>query len=114
VSELSSVRAALHELAEPRPVGDFVKQAIARAARLAGLSYTRCFDLWYGKARRIEEDEQERIAEAVMKKRSVEAKNEIHALRLTIERHEILIRRALQDIDRIGLAHDRAKSGDSH
>lgn len=55
---------ALRRLAEPRPVGDRVKAAIGRAARKAGLSYWRTFDLWYAKAHRIDAVEVERIRAA--------------------------------------------------
>lgn len=54
----------LRALAEPRPVGDKVKGAIGRAARAAGLSYWRAFDLWYGKARRIDASELQSIRAA--------------------------------------------------
>lgn len=37
--------------------GGSVKERISRAARRAGLSYWRTFDLWYGKARRIDAHE---------------------------------------------------------
>lgn len=47
----------LRLLAEPAPAGDRVKRAIARAAWHAGLTYWRAYDIWYGKARRIDADE---------------------------------------------------------
>ena len=57
---MTDARAALHELAEPWSRGDRVKVAIDRAARRAGLAYWRAFDIWYGKARRIEPHETRR------------------------------------------------------
>jgi hypothetical protein len=56
--------AALRQLAEPRPGGDRIKCAIARAARRAGLSYWRAYDLWYGRARRVDATEAEKIKAA--------------------------------------------------
>lgn len=79
---------ALQELAEPRPGGDLVKRAIERAARVTGLTYTRAWDIWYGKARRIDADEAERIADALQKKREEEARNEIHDLRTRLLKME--------------------------
>ena len=49
--------AALRELSEPWSRGDRVKAAIQRAARRADLAYWRAFNIWYGKARRIEPHE---------------------------------------------------------
>lgn len=79
---------ALKELAEPRPVGDLVKAAIGRAARITGLTYTRAFDVWYGKARRIDADEAHRIEQALQTKREEEARNEIHDLRTRLLKME--------------------------
>lgn len=79
---------ALRELAEPRPGGDLVKRAIDRAARSAGLTYTRAFDVWYGKARRIEAHEAQQIEEALQSKREEEARNELHDLRTRLLKME--------------------------
>lgn len=72
---------ALRELAEPRPSGDLVKRAIDRAARAVGLDYWRAFDIWYGKARRIDAHEAERIADALQMKREEDARNDLQDLR---------------------------------
>lgn len=48
----------------PARDGDRIKARIARAARAAGLTYWRAFDLWYRKARRIEAAEIEAIRAA--------------------------------------------------
>jgi len=79
---------ALKELAEPRPVGDLVKAAIGRAARITGLSYTRAFDVWYGKARRIDAHEANRIEQALQNKREEEARNELQDLRMRLLKME--------------------------
>lgn len=79
---------ALKELAEPSTRGDRVKAAIARAARLSGLSYWRTSDLWYRKARRVEDFEIDAINEALARKRAEEARNELSELRLRLERLE--------------------------
>lgn len=54
----------LRRLAEPIPAGDRVKRQIERAARACGLMYSRAFDLWYRKARRIDAAEIEAIRAA--------------------------------------------------
>jgi len=72
---------ALRELSEPWPSGERVKAAIARAAKLSGLSYWRCFDIWYRKARSVETFEITAIADALERKRELEARNELAELR---------------------------------
>lgn len=81
----------LRELSEPWPSGGRVKAAIDRAARRAGLSYWRAFDIWYGKARRIEDFERVQIAEAVETKRKEAARNELHELKTRLARLESLL-----------------------
>lgn len=78
----------LKELAEPRPSGDYVKRAIERAAHASGLHYWRAFDIWYGKARRIDAHEAEAITAALEKKREEEAQNELHDLRTRLLKME--------------------------
>ncbi|MBB6306252.1 hypothetical protein [Xanthobacter tagetidis] len=48
----------LRQVAGP---GGSVKERIVRAARRTGFSYWRTFDLWYGKARRIDGHEVEAV-----------------------------------------------------
>jgi hypothetical protein len=78
----------LHELADPRPAGEPVKTAIQRASRLCRLPYWRCFDIWYLKARRVEPEETTAIADALERKRELEAKNELAELRRRLSRLE--------------------------
>jgi hypothetical protein len=78
-------------LAGPRAAGDPVKAAIHRAARQAGLSYWRAFDIWYGKARRIEHFEEMQIEQALRKRRKVVAHNELSELKARIARLENLL-----------------------
>lgn len=84
----NSVIECLKELAAPYPPGDKTKAAIDRAARKCGLPYWRTFDLWYGKARRVESYERDAIADALAAKRELEAKNELHELRTRLARLE--------------------------
>lgn len=78
----------LRELSEPAPYGDKVKRAIDRAAHAAGLSYWRAFDLWYRKARRVEDFEIFQLNEALRIKRERAAANELHDLKTRIARLE--------------------------
>ena len=109
---MSDPAAALRELSLPWIAGDKVKAQIARAAKSAGLSYWRAFDIWYGKARRIPESERRRIAEAVEHKRKQAARNEMHELRLRVARIEVLLERALAHLDRSSPSQDRKKDRD--
>ena len=88
---MTAEQAALRELAEPWFGGERVKRAIDRAARRAGLSYWRAFDIWYGKARRIEQFEYDAIADALDKKRKEALRNELHELRTRLARLESLL-----------------------
>jgi hypothetical protein len=83
--------AALKTLSEPWERGDKIKRAIERSAHLAGLSYSRCFEIWYGRARRIEPEEVARISEALEQKNRLEARNELSELRLRLARLESLL-----------------------
>lgn len=101
---MTEAQAMLRALAEPWPPGDRVKAAIARAARLAGLTYWRAFDIWYGKARRVESAEQAQIAEALDRRRKEAARHELHELRVRIERLEALLAMADPDVRSAGSA----------
>lgn len=81
----------LKELAEPSTRGDRVKTAIERASRLSGLSYWRTFDLWYRKARKVEDFEIDAINEALAKKRAEETRNELQELRIRLARLESIL-----------------------
>ena len=97
---MTDAAAALRELSEPWSRGDRVKAAIDRAARRSGLSYWRAFDIWYGKARRIEQVERTRIAEALEHKRNEATRNELHELRLRLVRLEAILARSDPDFHR--------------
>lgn len=71
----------LRELSLPRPPGEYVKRAIERASLLARLDYWRGFDIWYRKARRVEEYELDQIREALRIKNEKAARNELHELK---------------------------------
>ncbi len=99
---------ALKELAGPRGPGE-LKRAIERAARLSGLAYWRCFDIWYGKARRIELDEINAITDALQAKREKDAANELHDLKTRLARLEQRLAQTDADfhrpaIDAVGLS----------
>lgn len=88
---------ALRELSEPRQRGEKLPSIITRTARLAGLSYSRCYEIYYGRARRIEPAEQSRISEALKTKNARDARNELAELRLRLNRLETLL--VLSDAD---------------
>lgn len=81
----------LRELSEPWPSGERVESAIDRAAKLAGLSYWRAFDIWYRKARRVEDYETARITEALQQKTRLDTRNELSELRLRLARLESVL-----------------------
>lgn len=79
---------ALREIAGHTPGYGYTKQALGEAARRTGLSQSRTFDLWYGKARRVEQYELDAINDALNKKRREVERNELHDLQLRIARLE--------------------------
>jgi hypothetical protein len=81
-------RVALRELVKPISFGEKAKSVIGRAAKCAGFSYSRAFEIWYGRARRIEEFETEALKEALEKRRREIARNEFHELKIRMARLE--------------------------
>ena len=82
---------ALRELAEPKPQGDRMKRAIGRAGKACGLDYWRAFDIWYRKARRIDDFEAAQINEAIRIKREKAVINEYQELRTRLAKLESLL-----------------------
>lgn len=90
----------LRELSEPRPRGEKMHDTIERTRRLAGLSHSRCFEIWYGRARRIEPAEIARISEALEYKNRLDARNELSELRLRLARLENILLQTDADFHR--------------
>ena len=111
-NKLGSPADGLKELAD-RKAGEPIKTAVDRAAHRCGLSYWRAFDIWYGKARRIEESERASIAEALVQYRRKDIRNEVHELRLRLAAIEA--RLAAQDttFDSAAIAAGWALAGQS-
>lgn len=91
---LGSPAEALKELGAIQP-GEKTKVAVERAARRSGLSYWRTFDIWYGKARRIEDSERASIADALVKYRRKGFREELNELRARLAQLEA--RMSLED-----------------
>lgn len=88
---MSDATTMLKELAEPWRPGEFVKDVIGRIAPLAGLSQTRAGDIWYGKARRVEDDELAKIADALSKKNKRAVWNAIHRIEADIAKLRAIV-----------------------
>lgn len=84
----ASASALLRELSEPWGSGEKTKCAIDRAARLAHLKYWRAFDIWYRKARQVEDFEVDQIREALRIKNEKDARDELRDLKLRLARLE--------------------------
>jgi len=104
---MSDAALMLKELSEPWSSGECVKSAIDRAARLSKLSYWRAFDLWYRKARRVEDYEIKQIAEALKIKNEKAARNELHDLKLRLTKLEALLSAGDSDFYRPSIDHAR-------
>jgi hypothetical protein len=82
---------AMKELSEPQMRGEKIVVIIERCARLAGLSYSRCYEIYYRRARRIEPEEIARISDALKQKQARETRNELQELRLRLARLETIL-----------------------
>ncbi len=78
----------LRELSLPWSTGERIKTVLDRTSRLARLTYWRTYDIWYGKARRVEPHEIAQIAEALRIKTEKAARNEFHELKVRLARLE--------------------------
>lgn len=85
---MSEAALMLRELSYPWEPGEKIKTVIDRTSRMCRLSYWRTFDIWYRKARRVEDYEIAQIAEALRIKNERAAKNELHDLKLRLARLE--------------------------
>lgn len=106
---MSAVAEAAHLLklaAEPRPVGDTVKQAINRAARRVSrflrepMHAGRAEDIWRARARLIRAEEMDALRKAAQQDRlAQEARNEFAELTARIARLEALALLQRPDLD---------------
>lgn len=79
---------ALKELSKPHGEGEKIPSIIERTAHLAGLSYSRAYEIYYGRAKRIEPAEVDRITEALDRKNRRDARDEFQELRILVARLE--------------------------
>lgn len=85
---MSDASVLLRELSEPWAAGERMKSVLDRTSRMARLSYWRTFDIWYRKARRVEDYEVAQIKEALRIKREKAARNELHELKFRLAKLE--------------------------
>lgn len=110
MNAVAGASSLLRRVAEPRPVGDSVKQAINRAARRVSrflpspMGYSRAEGIWRQEARAIRAEEMDAIRRAAADRTAREAKNEFAELRARIARLEEAIR--IQDEDLYGVDAD--------
>jgi hypothetical protein len=107
---MSDAAVMLRELSEPWASGERVKSAIDRSARLAKLTYWRTFDIWYRKARKVEDYEIDQIAEALRIKNERAARNELHEAKLILARLEARLNTGDADFYRADIDGLRAQA----
>jgi signal transduction histidine kinase len=90
---MSNAAVMLRELSLPWSPGERIKSILDRTSRLARLTYSRTYEIWYERARRIEPHEIEQIAEALRIKNERAVKNELHELRTRLARIEATVSR---------------------
>lgn len=95
---------ALRELAGPRMADDPIKAVIDRLSRLTGFSYSRTYEIYYGRARHLEQSEITTLADALEKRRRMAARNELMELRARLSRLEAMLSRIDPDFHSEALA----------
>jgi hypothetical protein len=116
MSDLILASELLHELSEPWATGERIKSVIDRTSRLARLTYWRTFDLWYKKARTVEDYELDQIRDALRIKNEKAARNELHEAKLILARLEARLNSGDTDFYRAdidGLREASARMGGS-
>jgi hypothetical protein len=94
---MSDATAMLKELSQPWRPGEFVKEVIVRIAPLAGLTHTRAADIWYAKARRVEDHEIANIADALAKKNERSIWNRITNIEVELAQLKSIVRQSNSD-----------------
>ena len=90
----------LRKLAGELMPDEKIKSVIGRVAAVVGLKYSRTFELWYGRSRRLEDYEREQICEALAKKELKWLENELHNWRMALARMETKAAALRADMDR--------------
>lgn len=88
---MSDASAMLKSLAEPWRPGEFLKDVLERCMPLTGLKYSRAYEIWYDRAKRIEPHEVDAIAAALAKKNKGEVWREITELKNRLARLETIV-----------------------
>jgi hypothetical protein len=104
---MSDAATMLRELSYPWEAGERMKTVIDRTSRLCRLTYWRTFDIWYRKARRVEDYEIAQIAEALRIKNERAARNELHDLKLRLTRLEAALSAGDADFHSPSIDHAR-------
>lgn len=76
----SEMSAGLRQLSEPVRAGDSIKALIGKAARRAGMSYSRAYECWYGRAK-VRAEEMDRVRSLLQAKEQEAINVEIVELR---------------------------------
>jgi hypothetical protein len=104
---MSDAAVMLRELSEPWSSGERVKSVLQRTSRLAKLSYWRTFDIWYRKARQVEDYEVDQIRDALRIKNEKAARNELHELQTRLAVLEARLNAGDSDFHSPASAQDR-------
>lgn len=107
---MADASALLRELSEPWSAGERIKSVLDRTSRLAKLTYWRTFDIWYRKARKVEDYEIAQILEALRIKNERAARNELHQAKLILARLEARLNAGDTDFYRADIDGIRAAS----
>ena len=86
---MSDISADLRELSKPHGDDENMPDIIKRLMRATGFKkFSRVYEIYYGRAKRVSDSERVRVAQALQKKREEATRNELHQLRFLLERME--------------------------
>lgn len=97
---VSQAQADLRKIAGELLPGEKIGVVIGRVASLVGLKYSRAFELWYGRSRRLESYEREQIREALARKELERLENDLHNWRISLAKMDAKVASLRADLNR--------------
>jgi hypothetical protein len=80
--------------------GEKVGCVIGRVATLLGWKYSRVFEIWYGRSRRIEVFECDQVREALARKELERLENDLHNWRISLAKMDAKVASLRADLNR--------------
>lgn len=102
-ASVAQAQADLRKLGGELLPGEKIGIVIGRVAVAAGLKYSRAFELWYGRSRRLEDYERQQIREALARKELERLENDLHNWRIILAKMDAKVASLRADLNRPSL-----------